>query len=641
MGVRGALGKVLYALVFVAFLPVALAAWAHALGPSVTLRAVSSVPAGALVAGAGALLVVAGMHALWTHGGGLPMNAFPPPRLVTRGVYAVTRHPIYVGFVLACAGVSMAGGSAAGLWVVTPLVALGAVALVYGYELADLRARFGALPAPALRVPQDDARAPTWGERLGAYALVLVPWAVLYEAVAFLGPPPDAIDGTLAVDRALGVVPGAEALYASAYVVVLAVPLVVTRARDLRAFMIRGLLSMALVFPLYFAIPLVAPPRSFEAHTLLGRMLLEERALDTPSAAFPSFHVVWALLAAEALGARGSKVRAMARAWAWAVAASCALTGMHTVIDVAGGGLVVILVVHARAVWESIRSLAERVANSWHEVRLGPARIINHAAWAAASAFVGLAIVGALSGRAYLVPSLIAAACGLVGAGLWAQALEGSSVLLRPYGFYGGLLGVIAGALACPLLGRDPWVLLAAYAVAAPWVQSLGRLRCLVQGCCHGRAAPPSIGIRYAHPRSRVCRVPELTGVPIHPTPLYSILWNGFVGLVVARTFSLGAPMHLVGGLYLVLGGLGRFVEESLRGEPQTSVIAGLRIYQWLSVAQVAAGMLVSALGRSGPCPSAALSDAPFGAAAIGGLVVGLALGMDFPDSNRRFSRLA
>ncbi len=641
MAVRPSLGKALYALVFVVVLPLALAWWAAALARSVALPAYASPTVGGVVLAAGVLLVAAGMVALWTQGGGLPMNAYPPPRLATRGAYALTRHPIYVGFVLACGGVSVALGSATGLWIVTPLAALGTVALVYGYELPDLEARFGPLPLPAVRVPPSLGRQPTAGERLGAYLLVLVPWGVLYEAVAFLGPPRDAIDGTLALDRAIPVVPVAEALYASTYVVVLAVPMLATRARDLRAFMVRGLLAMAFVFPIYLALPIVAPPRPFEAHDWLGRMLLAERALDTPAAAFPSFHVIWALLAAEALGARGPRVRAALRAWAWGVAVSCALTGMHTLVDIAAGAVTALAVVRARPIWEAVRAVTERAANSWREVRLGPLRVINHGAWAGLATAAGLAIALALAGPGYVAPLLVALVGALVGAAMWAQLVEGSPSLLRPYGFYGGLLGIVGAAFACPLFDADIWLLLASVCVAGPVVQSLGRVRCLVQGCCHGRAAPSSVGIRYTHPRSRVCRLAHLEGVPVHPTPLYSIGWNVVVEVVVLRAFVLHAPAHVVGGLYLILGGLGRFVEESLRGEPQTRVLAKLRLYQWASIVQVVAGVLVSALGRGAPCPTPSLAHVPLLVVVGGGLLSAVALGVDFPDSNRRFSRLA
>jgi prolipoprotein diacylglyceryltransferase len=118
-------------------------------------------------------------------------------------------------------------------------------------------------------------------------------------------------------------------------------------------------------------------------------------------------------------------------------------------------------------------------------------------------------------------------------------------------------------------------------------------------------------------------------------------LWNIFVGLAIARLWLLCAPLHLIGGLYLILNGLGRFVEEAWRGEPQTPVFARLRLYQWAAITSVLAGVLVTALGASEPAPAAHFDwIAPLPAAAFG-LLVGCAMGVDFPESNRRFSRLA
>jgi hypothetical protein len=85
-----------------------------------------------------------GMLSLWKYGGGLPMNAFPPPKYVRGGLYALIPHPIYGGFVLTCGGVAIFFGSSSGLLLVTPSVAMASAALVLGYELPDLRGRFGA-----------------------------------------------------------------------------------------------------------------------------------------------------------------------------------------------------------------------------------------------------------------------------------------------------------------------------------------------------------------------------------------------------------------------------------------------------------------------------------------------------------------
>jgi prolipoprotein diacylglyceryltransferase len=235
---------------------------------------------------------------------------------------------------------------------------------------------------------------------------------------------------------------------------------------------------------------------------------------------------------------------------------------------------------------------------------------------------------------------MVAAGAAVAGAAFWAQYIEGSPQLLRPYGFYGGLLGGTLGALIAPFFGTSVWLLLAAFSAGGPWAQALGRLRCLVQGCCHGRPAPADLGIRYTHPRSRVCRFTEWTGAPLHPTPVYSILWNGVIAIVVLRLWTLHAALSLIAGLYFILTGMGRFVEEAWRGEPQTPIHAGLRLYQWAAIASVVLGAVMTATGNGGPAPTPEFSWNAILPAAAFGLVVCFAMGVDFPNSNRRFSRL-
>ena len=643
---KDALGKTLYGLLFSALLPALLAAWAHALAPAVRLRAPAAGLAGAVVAAAGIGLVLAGWAALWRHGRGLPMNAFPPERLVERGVYGYLSHPIYVGFVVACAGLSVAAGSAAGLFVVTPVAAAGCVALVYGYERASLAGRFGRLPAPRIRLAGFDEAPPDPWERLSGLLLVLIPWALLYEAVTFLGLPPDGVPSYLPFERHWPVWAWTEPVYASAYPLALLAPFVAARRRDLRDFELRGLLAMALVFPLYFAIPLVAPERPFVPHGALGQLLVLERRWSAHGAgAFPSFHVIWALLSLEVVASRaGSGLgRALARGWALCIAASCLTTGMHSLADVVSGIAVAAAVARAAALWERLRAGSERIANSWREWRLGPLRLINHGAYAALGAGGAIWISEALLGPASLPAMLLAGAAGLVGAGLWAQWVEGSPELMRPFGYYGGVLGLVLGAaLAGRFSPAGGWLLLGSFAVGGPWVQSLGRLRCLVQGCCHGGPAPEAAGIRYRHPRSRVTRLTELALVPLHPTQLYAILWNAPVALVVGRLWSLHLSVAFPCGAYLLMNGLGRFVEESLRGEPQTPRRLGLRLYQWMALASALAGALVLALPGLPPTPPASFPPPEAALAAVGfGLVVWFALGVDFPQSSRPLSRLA
>jgi hypothetical protein len=139
-----------------------------------------------------------------------------------------------------------------------------------------------------------------------------------------------------------------------------------------------------------------------------------------------------------------------------------------------------------------------------------------------------------------------------------------------------------------------------------------------------------------------VSQLADLAGVPIHATPLYSIASNVVVGILLARLRVLGAPNALIVGTFLMLGGLARFVEESYRGEPQTPVIAGLRSYQWIAVVSVLAGIVCTTLPAApGPSGFALPSARLIGAALAMAAITGFAMGVDFPASNRRFSRLA
>ena len=93
-------------------------------------------------------------------------------------------------------------------------------------------------------------------------------------------------------------------------------------------------------------------------------------------------------------------------------------------------------------------------------------------------------------------------------------------------------------------------------------------------------------------------------------------------------------------GLYLILAGIGRFVEEAYRGEVQTPIIRGLRLYQWTAIASVILGIGLSMVPSGWPelAPGEPLSI--IGSAVAGGLITTFAMGVDFPNSNAPFSRL-
>jgi prolipoprotein diacylglyceryltransferase len=113
------------------------------------------------------------------------------------------------------------------------------------------------------------------------------------------------------------------------------------------------------------------------------------------------------------------------------------------------------------------------------------------------------------------------------------------------------------------------------------------------------------------------------------------------VAIIIARLWFLRAPLSLIIGVYLIITGLGRFVEESYRGEPQTAIYGGLRLYQWMAILSVVSGAIATMVADTPRTPLPELNWASIIAAACFGVLTSCALGLDFPESNRRFARLA
>ncbi|HEY3287189.1 MAG TPA: prolipoprotein diacylglyceryl transferase family protein [Gemmatimonadaceae bacterium] len=632
--------KLAYGLLFVGVLPALLVRWAWRLDRWVQLPVPHTAWAGAGLVAAGMALMTAGTLALWRYGNGLPMSAFPPERLVARGVYRLVADPLYVGAVAMAFGTSLVFTSPGGLWIVSPVFALACVAWVMGFERERTRARFGAVAEPLLRLPGNVHDAPSPWHRAAIYVLVFIPWLVIYLAVEFLGAPAGAPSSSLPIDDAIPVMPWTALIYESVYPMVVLAPLFARRQRDLRRFARRGLWAIAIIIPFYLIVPIVYEPRPIPGTGFFQAWLGLERAINSPLTAFPAFHMVWACIAASLYAATYRRGWLM---WllAAAIGVSCATVGIHALADVIAAVVVFALLVRGPALWEWLRVTAEQGANSWREWRIGPLRLMSHGLFIGVAVALSYPVSIWLGGADLLWWVFAISLVGAILAALWAQLIEGSPQLLRPFGYFGGMIGVLGTVGAASFLGLDGWRLLAATSVTLAFGQGLGRLRCLVNGCCHGAPAASSVGITYVHPMPRPSRLAGLGGVAIHPTQIYSLLWLLVVGVVLVRLWLLQAPLAFIAGMYFVLVGLGRFVEEHYRGEPQTAVLAGFRLYQWLTFAFIIGGAALTTC-ESAPAPLPSTLDwRAFAVSLLAAAIGTVSFGMDVPGSNRRFSRLA
>jgi protein-S-isoprenylcysteine O-methyltransferase Ste14/membrane-associated phospholipid phosphatase len=634
-------GKILYGLLFVAVIPFLLILWARHTENVVRLPVPEILWPGYILLTIGIILIFSGMLHLWIFGKGLPMNAFPPENFVREGIYSFLKHPIYAGSVLACFGISVITRSSSGLWLVSPLFTIMIAAYLAGFENERTKILFGKQNYRTfLDLPVADNAMPSSGEITSSYLLVFIPWIIIYETFILAGIPSDAIATNMPFEKNLPVWEFSEILYLLTYLFALMVPLVISTRERLRRFITDLWFAIIITGLFYFAFPFIVHQRDFLPHSVAGKIILFERSMDGETCALPSFHVIWAFIWARYLTERRKRF-----GWLWyivaiSIAISCVMTGNHSVPDVIAGFLFYLIVRYRTEIWNLIRLLSERLANSWREWRWGAVRIINHGFYGGAAGFTGTFLAGCFIGPEKSFTVFIVMIFVIIGAGFWAQIIEGSPKLLRPYGYYGGVIGVLTASVLVSLTFKiNFYILIASFAIAGPWIQVTGRLRCLVQGCCHGKPSDDKIGIRFTHPNSRVNKISGLKGVPLHPTQLYSIACNLVSGLVLLRLYSLGMPAVFITGIYFILNGLGRFVEESLRGEAQTPYWAGMRIYQWIAIINIALGAFLTTVPDNHTL-SFQFNIGSLLLALVMGIIVMIASGVDFPESNKRFARL-
>lgn len=646
MAVSGLAGRIAYGAVFTMGLPALWYFWAWRLDRLMPNLWPIPVPgwAGVVLAAIGLVLMLLSMVTLWVNGKGLPMNAYPPTQYVRKGPYAINRHPIYLGFVAAVAGMAIAANSPAGFWIVTPISALSVVALVLGYEGPRLRERFGDVQhhVTLLGLPPSSNIKASLSKRLLSAAMAFGPWAILYVILSMVPAPTGAIDLRQEWESNLPLQGWAVWPYSAAYPIAIAGPLLLSTTGHLRRFVISAWLITLIGFATMLLVSGRAELLSVRGSEIEVFLMFANRSLDADWLALPSFHIAWVVLAAYCIVTFRPGLRPLAMLCVGLVGLSCVLTGSHAVVDVVAGLALGIIGWHHWQIWQALVTWSERLANSWKAVEIGPVRFISHATWSGLAAFAGMLVVATLAGHGSQAGAGWVFTAGILSAGAWGYWLEGGSRLSRPFGYYGFLFGGLGALLVLALLDSDAAARLsAALACGAPLAQAIGRMRCLVQGCCHGRPAGELPGIRVMNSKSRVVALGGLHGVAIHPTQLYSIVSNLVIFALLIKLHHTGVSATLVGGFYLVLSSLARFAEEQYRGEPQTPQVLGLAIYQWLAVATLLLGILVTMLGS----PAVATGVRPLGTDLLlmpigAGLAAALFMSVDFPRSRRRFSRL-
>jgi hypothetical protein len=272
------------------------------------------------------------------------------------GVHRVARYPGLIGAFIAALGVSLATRSTTGLWVVTPTLALGMTAWVLGH----LRHARGVSvdPRPFLSLPPDVDDPAQMSERFAFVLVVLAPWLSGFMAIELLGAGPDVRSTFMTWDAALPVIPWTESIYFSTYVLSTLSPFVVRTKHELRQLALDALWATLIILPLYLALPLVAEAKPVAGDGFWVWMLKFERAGDAPATAFPSFHIVWACIAATTWARRFPAFR-----WPLAVlvvltGVACVTTGMHSAADIIAGAVAYGVVMNRESIWRALSRIS-------------------------------------------------------------------------------------------------------------------------------------------------------------------------------------------------------------------------------------------------------------------------------------------
>jgi prolipoprotein diacylglyceryltransferase len=222
-----------------------------------------------------------------------------------------------------------------------------------------------------------------------------------------------------------------------------------------------------------------------------------------------------------------------------------------------------------------------------------------------------------------LVPWLIVlawcATWGVVGSkllviswGEWNAALShGHIPFTAEKSFLGGVLGAIIGVFfARRLLGlRDS--VADAFAFVLPISLAIGRIGCLLGGCCFGKPTMLPWAIAYSknscaydlHLSRGLIGHEAPTSLPVHPTQLYEIIFSLVIAAILWNCRKLMKRPGSLFFLYLVLYGGFRFLEEFVR--EGGSVVFGLKAVQWgLLLVVLSVSVLLTWRERASSIPS-------------------------------------
>ena len=179
--------------------------------------------------------------------------------------------------------------------------------------------------------------------------------------------------------------------------------------------------------------------------------------------------------------------------------------------------------------------------------------------------------------------------------------------------FYGGLLLAVGVAFWHMRRHRLPvWTTCDAFAPGIALGQAVGRIGCLMAGCCYGSPTDLPWGVTFTNPLA-AANVGTPLDVSLHPTQLYeSVATLAILGiLLLAERRGRSFPGRTFWS-YLLLYPCARFAIEFYRGDPRGTVFEVLSTSQLVSLLLIPLSiiMLIVLRRSSNPEPTSRVSTA-------------------------------
>jgi phosphatidylglycerol:prolipoprotein diacylglycerol transferase len=171
--------------------------------------------------------------------------------------------------------------------------------------------------------------------------------------------------------------------------------------------------------------------------------------------------------------------------------------------------------------------------------------------------------------------------------------------------FYGGLIAAVVVALFYLRRHKMPlWTTTDMFAPGIALGHVVGRLGCLMAGCCFGRPTSVPWAVTF-HDPAALANVGTPLGVPLHPTQLYEA---GAEALILVFLLAFERRGRTFPGRtfwsYLLLYGISRFIVELYRGDSRGMVFNVLSTSQFVSMILVPLSIVMLVVLSRRPDPT-------------------------------------